>query len=108
MCEASLDTETVQHNALQATLYSSLMSGGGQTDGPAQDQSGCCGEGDGSCQTRSCSLTMEEVLQALCYTCRRTFEKVKSVESIPASLRERIKSHVRRKGMKQEISDFLL
>ena len=108
LCEASLDTETVQHNALQATLYSSLMSGGAQTDTQAGDQSGCCGEGDGSCQTRSCSLTMQEVLQALCYTCRRTFEKVKSVESIPASLRERIKTHVRRKGMKQEISDFLL
>ena len=109
LCEASLDTETVQHNALQATLYSSLMSGGGQIGtNTAQDQSGCCGEGDGSCQTRTCSLTMQEVLQALCYTCRRTFEKVKSVESIPASLRERIKSHLRRKDMKQEISDFLL
>ena len=108
LCGASLDTETVQHNALQATLYSSLISGGAQTDSPAQDQSGCCGEGDGSCQTRSCSLSMEEVLGVLCYTCRRTLEKVKSVESLPASLRERIRSHVRRKDMRQEISDFLL
>lgn len=108
LCGVSLDTETVQHNALQATLYSSLISGGAHIDTPAPDQAGCCGNGDGSCQTRSCSLSMEEVLQALCYTCRRTMQKVKSVESIPASLRERIKSHVRRKGMKQEISDFLL
>ena len=112
LCEASLDTETVQHNALQATLYSSLISAGGsQTQSPgdtAGDQSGCCGEGDGSCQSRSCSLTMEEVQQSLCYTCRRIFERVKSVENIPASLREKIKAHVRRRDMRQEISDFLL
>ena len=110
LCGASLDTETVQHNALQATLYSSLISAGGQTEAPAdsQEDDGCCGEGDGSCQSRSCSLTMKEVVQSLCYTCRRIFERVKSVESIPASLREKIKSHVRRKNMRLEISDFLL
>ena len=46
--------------------------------------------------------------ECLCYTCRRTFTRVTSVESMPPRLLETVKVRLRRTKMKSEISDFLL
>ena len=119
LCGARLDTETeARHNALQATQYSSFISGGGaQVTGdsvgcaPCGDkkEEECCGEGDGSCKSNPAqSVGLAEVMEGLCYTCRRTFDRVKSVEALPPRLLEAVKARVRRTKMKSEISDFLL
>ena len=121
LCGARLDTETeARHNALQATQYSSFISGGGaqvtsdtsEGCGPCGDkkqEEECCGEGDGSCKSsQGQSVSLAEVMECLCYTCRRTFDRVKSVEALPLRLLEAVKARVRRTKMKSEISDFLL
>ena len=120
LCGASLDTDAdTRHNALQATQYSSFISaGGGNKDpddnkinqnGVNKDGTECCGEGDGSCQTKKChSVTLEELMSHLCYTCRRTFDKIESINDIPEKLLDRVKAQIRRSEMKNEISDFLL
>ena len=122
LCQSRLDTDAMsRHNALQATQYSSYISAGGQLQpgaghhnggsagGGGGEDTGCCGEGDGSCQTRSCQeVTLEEVMEALCYTCRRTFDKIDNIDDIPISLLNKVKMRKRRNQMKDEISDFLL
>ena len=121
LCDARLDTETdARHNALQATQYSSFMSGGGAnavngdtSEGcaPCSDKKGdsCCGEGGGSCKSsQGQTVSLAEVMEYLCYTCRRTFDRVRSVEALPARLLETVTVSLRRSKMKSEISDFLL
>ena len=120
LCGARLDTETdARHNALQATQYSSFISGGGAqavngdtSEGcaPCGDkEEECCGEGDGSCKSsQGQTVSLAEVTECLCYTCRRTFTRVTSVESMPPRLLETVKVRLRRTKMKSEISDFLL
>ena len=121
LCGARLDTETdARHNALQATQYSSFISGGGvqavnddtgESCGPCGDKKKdeCCGKGDGSCKSsQGQTVSLAEVMECLCYTCRRTFTRVKSVEAMPPRLLETVKVRLRRTKMKSEISDFLL
>ena len=117
LCGARLDTET---DALQATQYSSFISGGGvqavnddtgESCGPCGDkkEDECCGEGDGSCKSsQGQTVSLAEVMECLCYTCRRTFTRVTSVEAMPPRLLETVKVRLRRTKMKSEISDFLL
>lgn len=121
LCGSLLDTETgARHNALQATQYSSFISGGGSkavngdtSEGCApcgdKKENGCCGEGDGTCKSsQGRTVSLAEVMECLCYTCRRTFERVRSVESMPTRLLNTVKVRLRRTKMKSEISDFLL
>ena len=120
LCDARLDTETdARHNALQATQYSSFMSGGGANTvndtsegcAPCGDKKGdsCCGEGDGSCKSsQGQTVSLVEVMEYLCYTCRRTFDRVRRVEALPARLLETVTVSLRRSKMKSEIRDFLL
>ena len=125
LCGAHLDTETdARHNALQATQYSSYISGGGAravNGAPAQSEGcgpcdkereeaeQCCGEGDGACQSsRGQSVILAEVMECLCYTCRRTLDRLTSVDTLPWKLLEAVRARVRRTKMKSEISDFLL
>ena len=77
--------------------------------GDKKKEDECCGEGDGSCKSsQGQSVSMAEVMESLCYTCRRTFDKVTSVEAMPSRLLEAVKARMRRNKMKREISDFLL
>lgn len=118
LCGACLDTDAdTCHNALQVTQYSSFISaGGGNKDDVTNNQNGvkndatvCCGEGDGSCQTKKCqTVTLEELMSYLCYMCRRTFDKIESINDIPEKLLDKVKSQMRRSEMKSEINDFLL
>lgn len=121
LCGSLLDTETgARHNALQATQYSSFISGGGSkavngdtSEGCApcgdKKENGCCGEGHGTCKSsQGRTVSLAEVMECLCYTCRRTFERVRSVESMPTRLLNTVKVRLRRTKMKSEISDFLL
>ena len=122
LCGARLDTETeARHNALQATQYSSFISVGGAQAvagdtsegcapcGDKKKEGECCGEGDGSCKSSQAqSVSLAEVMECLCYTCRRTFDRLNSVETLPPRLLEAVKARVRRTKMKSEISDFLL
>ena len=116
MCGSSLDTDADScHNALQATQvsrphqsvtnqwpiifqYSSFISSGGVKNSDSQrcsdktkdSSSECCGQGDGSCQSRSSeSVSMSDVLQSLCYTCRRTFDGVTDVDNVPGLVVDR-------------------
>ena len=41
-------------------------------------------------------------------TCRRTLDRLKSVDTLPWKLLEAVRARVRRTKMKSEISDFLL
>jgi len=131
LCYGPMDTATDQHNALQATMFSSLVSSkgrGGLGDainaevfeevyleeavngvGCEQKPDECCGEGDGSCKSSKVPLlSLKELSQSLCYSCRRTFEKIKSVENLPTKLQKKIGVLSRRDKMKEEISGFLL
>ena len=131
LCSGPLDTTTDQHNALQATMFSSLVSAKGKMglgdtissdvfeevylgevngvsceDKPDE----CCGEGDGSCKSSKVPplLSWKELSKSLCYSCRRTFEKIKKVEDLPVMLQKKIGVISRREKMKTEINDFLL
>ena len=130
LCSGPLDTTTDQHNALQATMFSSLVSAKGkrglgdtiykgvfdeanlgEVNGVGcQDKADeCCGQGDGSCKSSKVPvLSLKELLQSLCYSCRRTFEKIKKVEDLPVKLQKKVGVISRREKMKEEINDFLL
>ena len=117
LCSTRLDTDTASgHNALQATQYSSFVSAGGhlQQDKPQvtscdSSNNECCGEGDGSCKTRSPeTVSMEDVMSSLCYSCRRIFHGLHTPDSVPGSLVDTVRTQIRRNKMKNEISDFLL
>eukprot|EP00092_Neocalanus_flemingeri_P064709 GFUD01078578.1.p1 GENE.GFUD01078578.1~~GFUD01078578.1.p1 ORF type:complete len:113 (-),score=37.07 GFUD01078578.1:12-350(-) len=69
----------------------------------------CCGEGDGSCKTnKTPSLSLKDLSKSLCYSCRRTLGKIKSVSDLPKILQEKVGVKTRRDQMKEEISGFLL
>jgi len=118
MCGSSLDTSTnTCHNALQATQYSSYISAGGDgvkvNDGNIEKcetkNDECCGEGDGSCKTNSGpKVSVSDVLNYLCYTCRRTFDQVTRVSDLPRFLVDKVKTQKIRGQMKSEIGGFLL
>jgi len=131
LCSGPLDTGTGGHNALQATMFSSLVSAKGKGglgdtvnrevfeevyleqevngDGCGDKTDECCGEGDGSCKTNKApSLSLKDLSKSLCYSCRRTFGKIKSVTDLPKSIQEKIGVKTRRDQMKDEINDFLL
>merc|ERR1712037_746402 len=121
-CQATLDTDIQDHCALQATKFSSLVSERGRDEQMGReaatalesreamesngsicgrekvDQQGC-GEGDGSCRSSSKpeKLNFSEVMDQMCYSCRRTLAKVKQVDDLPAFILK-----------EAEISDFLL
>jgi len=109
LCQATLDTDVQDHCALQATKFSSLVSERGRDEElgreaatalesrEAMESNGslcgrekvdqqCCGEGDGSCRSSSKTemLNLGEVMDQMCYSCRRTLAKVKQVEDLPA------------------------
>lgn len=131
LCGGNLDTDTSTHCALQATNFSRVVSergregmgegvasvleervveeGGG---GCAERVEGgeCCGEGDGSCKSGQGRVVvrMEEVVEQLCYSCRRTLAKVRAVEELPVALVREVAVRRRREGMRNEISNFLL
>jgi len=129
LCSGPLDTQTQGHNALQATMFSSLVSAkgkGGLGDtvgrevfeevyleegggGCGDNSDECCGEGDGSCKSNKAPvMSLKDLSKSLCYSCRRTFGKIKSVEDLPKSIQEKVGVKTRRDQMKVEISDFLL
>merc|ERR1711915_1019841 len=119
MCGSSLDTSTdTRHNALQATQYSSFISAGGEgakingkgnVENCKAEADECCGEGDGSCKTNlGPKITVSDVLNYLCYTCRRTFDHVSRVRDLPRFLVDKVKTQKIRGQMKSEISEFLL
>ena len=131
LCSGPLDTGTGGHNALQATMFSSLVSAkgkGGLGDtvnrevfeevyleqevnggGCGDKDDECCGEGDGSCKTnKGPTLSLKDLSKSLCYSCRRTLGKIKSVTDLPKSLQEKVGVKTRRDQMKEEISGFLL
>jgi len=70
----------------------------------------CCGEGDGSCRSSSKPemINLSEVMDQMCYSCRRTLAKVKRVEDLPAFILREAEVRQRREEMRSEISDFLL
>ena len=130
LCQARLDTSLQGCCALQATQFSKLVSARGRDKGlgervatileeqevgskgckEQEDKSECCGQGDGSCQSggQEGGLSLEQVQQELCYSCRRVVEKVKEVQELPASLVKGVGERRRREGMRKEISEFLL
>jgi len=130
LCKGPMDISTLEHNALQATLFSSVVSEKGklglgekvtikeclendfdhvsQVENCNQNDN-CCGEGDGSCQSNKAPvLSSLELSENLCYACRRTFGKITSIANIPVKLQEKVLVKSRRKQMREEISDFLL
>jgi len=131
LCSGPLDTQTQGHNALQATMFSSLVSakgkgglgdtvgrevfeevyleGGGGGDGCGDNNDECCGEGDGSCKSNKAPvISLKDLSKVLCYSCRRTFGKIKRIEDLPRSIQDKVGVKSRRNQMKEEISDFLL
>ena len=133
LCQATLDTDDQDHCALQATKFSSLVSERGRDEQlgkeaatalesrKAMESYGsicsrekvdqqCCGEGDGSCRSSSkpAMLSLREVMDQMCYSCRRTLAKIKRVEDLPAFILKEAHVRQRREEMRSEISDFLL
>jgi len=131
LCSGPVDTAVMEHNALQATMFSSLVSAkgkqhldksfengfeevcinleGGSSSNDCSEKSECCGEGDGSCKSsKPLVLSAKDLSKSLCYSCRRTFGKLKSTSGIPRYLQEEVGVKTRREQMKNEISDFLL
>merc|ERR1712098_304645 len=53
-------------------------------------------------------ITVSDVLNYLCYTCRRTFDHVSRVSDLPRFLVDKVKTQKIRGQMKSEISEFLL
>ena len=91
------------------TPASSPGAGGTGGGGGDREEGEGCGEGDGSCKSSQAqSVSLAEVVECLCYTCRRTFDRLTSVETLPPRLLEAVKARVRRTKMKSEICDFLL
>eukprot|EP00088_Acartia_fossae_P038149 TRINITY_DN3944_c0_g1_i6.p1 TRINITY_DN3944_c0_g1~~TRINITY_DN3944_c0_g1_i6.p1 ORF type:complete len:468 (+),score=82.50 TRINITY_DN3944_c0_g1_i6:42-1445(+) len=132
LCDGTLDTEVDQHNALQATQWSTIVSSRGKaldTDDlnpasldfldltslkladpscnpdPSNDE--CCGQGDGSCKTKK-PLSKTDLMSLACYSCMRTVSNFKSMEKIPRKLHEQVQRTRNRNAMKNEIQDFLL
>ena len=131
LCQATLDTDVQDHCALQATKFSSLVSERGRDEqlgetaataledsmesngmvcGGQNMEQQCCGEGDGSCQSSSKPkmLSLIEVMDQMCYSCRRTLARIKQVQDLPAFILKEAEVRQRREGMRNEISDFLL
>jgi len=136
ICAGGIDTCAEQHNALQATQWSTIVSGkgkaldnGGLTSGnleavdisrlklddksssscnPGDEQSTeCCGQGDGSCSSKK-PLTKSDILSLVCYSCMRTVSSFKDAKKIPLNLQQQVQKSRNRNAMKNEIQDFLL
>ncbi|XP_033754101.1 cytoplasmic tRNA 2-thiolation protein 2-A-like [Pecten maximus] len=109
LCGAPLDTDVGACSALSAVEFSSLISrtrkGKVTTCG---DSTTCCGEGDGSCHTKSEGVKKEEVLSVLCYGCRMTVKDMVEPAALPDKLLAQISYRLRRSKMKNDIQDFLL
>merc|ERR1711962_1377027 len=71
----------------------------------------CCGEGEGSCRSSGSNSglpSLSDVMEQLCYSCRRILAKVKQVQDLPAFVLKEAEVRRRRREMRNEISDFLL
>ena len=135
LCQGALDTDDDDHCALQATKFSSLVSERGRDEQLAMNASTaletplqpsntnetqcdgekkadkCCGEGDGSCRSSGSNSglpSLSDVMEQLCYSCRRILAKVKQVQDLPAFVLKEAEVRRRRREMRNEISDFLL
>jgi cytoplasmic tRNA 2-thiolation protein 2 len=131
LCQGGLDTGVEAHCSLQATNFSRLMSARGREPGLGdltatlleveeagpepegcggeKDQAGCCGQGDGACRAggdRGPSLA--QVMEHLCYACRRTLGGAGEAAKLPAGLLREVAVRRRRESVRNEISDFLL
>lgn len=109
LCEAPLDTDVGDSSALSAVEFSSLISRRkkGKVN-ECKNTTACCGEGDGSCHTKSLGLKLEEIVSALCYGCRMTIKDMGDTTKLPEKLMSEISYRIRRSKMKNDIQDFLL
>ncbi|XP_063440181.1 cytoplasmic tRNA 2-thiolation protein 2-A-like isoform X1 [Mytilus trossulus] len=104
ICHAPLDTSTGIASALNAVEFSQKISR--KNDDKSSPE--CCGEGDGSCNTKSGRLNKEEALSTLCYGCRLMVKDLSDVNKLPEYIQRDITNRVNRSKMKADIQDYLL
>ncbi|XP_046375267.2 cytoplasmic tRNA 2-thiolation protein 2-A-like [Haliotis rufescens] len=107
LCQSPLDTNVGEASALRAVEFSDMLSKRGCD--PGSTTSGCCGEGDGSCQSSKVnSLHNTDVIKALCYGCRLTVKDMTDVSQLPSHVTQEAASRISRLRMKEDIQDFLI
>ncbi|XP_046563215.1 cytoplasmic tRNA 2-thiolation protein 2-A-like isoform X1 [Haliotis rubra] len=107
LCQSPLDTNVGEASALRAVEFSDMLSKRGCD--PGSMTSGCCGEGDGSCQSSKVnSLQRTDVIKALCYGCRLTAKDMTDVSQLPSHVIHEATSRINRLRMREDIQDFLL
>lgn len=120
LCQSPLDTDVGSASALSAVEFSLKLaqSGGISQSAPSCEgksltndvSSGCCGQGDSSCKSKSAAnLRAEDVMEHLCYGCRLSLRSYDgAMESLPPFVANQAEIAKQRKIMKEEIADFLL
>lgn len=104
ICHAPLDTNTGIASALNAVEFSQKISSKKGDNSSAE----CCGQGDGSCKSKSNSLCKEDVLSTLCYGCRLMVKDMSDINKLPEYVQSKISQRVSRAKMKSDIQDYLL
>ncbi|XP_012934882.1 cytoplasmic tRNA 2-thiolation protein 2 [Aplysia californica] len=125
LCQSPLDTDVGSASALRAVEFSLKLSRAGGTGSSSvsspstngdksctstQSAPGCCGQGDGSCQTRPPTrLETEEIMDHLCFGCRLSLRNFNgSTESLPVFVTTETEAARQRAKLREEIADFLL
>lgn len=107
MCQVPLDTSVSASSALSAVEFSRSISRRNRDD-PSADNSQCCGEGDGSCQSTANRLKTGDIINNLCYGCRLIAHEIDDKNKLPEYVLKDISWRTRRSKMKEDIQEFLL
>lgn len=104
LCQAKLDTESIESSALQATEFSRLVS----ATGPNKILKI---ENDKSCNGCTCKkdiFNRMDIERYMCYGCRLITRDISDISFFPPHLLSAIRLRISMENIKSEINDFLL